>query len=44
MFYQCKKISSLPNIGNWKTSHLKYKNSMFKGCKGSLKIDKKFLE
>ena len=33
MFYNCRKLKSLPDISKWDVSKVEYMNKMFKKCK-----------
>ena len=42
MFYQCKSLSSLPDISKWDISNVTKMSGMFNNCKDSLNIPSKF--
>jgi surface protein len=42
IFYECKSISSLPEISKWNTQNVTDMNGMFDECNKKLKIPKKF--
>ena len=42
MFYNCKELSTLPDISNWNIDNVKDKSYMFYNCKSSLNIPSNF--
>ena len=42
MFYNCVKLSSLPDISKWNTENVSEMSKMFSYCKSSLNIPPKF--
>ena len=42
MFYNCKSLSSLPDISQWNTESLKKYEDMFYECSKKLNIPDKF--